>query len=342
MRALVLGATSWGCTLALQLHRAGTEVVVLCRDDQEAQRLAAERENHRLLPGIPLPEAIGFVAHPASTGSLDAVFLAVPLQRLRQNLPNLLALWPGALPPLVNAAKGLEVGTGLRGSQIITQVLEEAGRFTPVVALSGPNIAREIALEQAAATVVAGQHQAVLTTVRSMLMTPAFRVYTNDDIVGVELGGALKNIIAIGAGIGDAINAGANGRAAFLTRGLAEIARLGVAQGGQPLTFVGLAGLGDLIATAFSPHSRNHYVGEQLGHGRTLEEILTGMVHVVEGIETTRAAHDMALSLGVEMPIIAAMHRILFKGQPPIEAIGGLMTRAAQDELAGLPSPFPV
>ena len=341
MRALVVGATSWGCTLALQLHRAGSDVVVLCRDEPEAQRLAAERENRRLLPGIPLPDALDFTADPAAAGPLHAVFLAVPLQRLRANLPSVLALGPDPLPPIVNAAKGLEVGSDLRGSQVIARTLAAAGRSASVAALSGPNIAREIALEQVTATVVAGPDPAILAMLRTMLMTPAFRVYTNDDIVGAELGGALKNIIAIGAGIGDALNVGANGRAAFLTRGLAEIARLGVAQGAQPLTLVGLACLGDLLATAISPRSRNRYVGEQLGHGRALSDILAGMVHVAEGVETTRAAHDMARASGVEMPIIAAMHRVLFEGQPPTDAIRGLMTRAAQDERAGLPSFFP-
>lgn len=339
MRALVLGATSWGCTLALQLDRAGTGAVVLCRSADEAARLAAERENRRLLPGITLPDSLQFTHDPAAVGPVDAAFLAVPLQRLRKNLATVLAL-PGDLPPLVNVAKGLEVGTGLRGSQVIAQELAAAGREAMIAALSGPNIAREIALEQASTTVVAGPSPGLLETLRGMLMTPAFRVYTNEDIIGVELGGALKNIIAIGSGIGDALNVGANGRAAFLTRGLAEMARLGVTQGAQPLTFAGLACLGDLIGTAISPRSRNRYVGEQLGLGRPLDQILAGMVHVAEGVETTRAARDMAAAAGIEMPIVEAMHRVLFEGQPPTDAIRDLMTRSAQDERAGLPQIF--
>ena len=254
MRALVVGATSWGCTLALQLDRAGATAVVLCRDRAEAARLDAERENHRLLPGIPLPDSLLFTHDPAAAGPVDAAILAVPMQRLRDNMAAVLAL-PGALPPLVNAAKGLELGSHLRGSQIIAQELARDGREAPICALSGPNIAREIALGQASTTVLAGPSPAIIEPIRDMLMTPAFRVYTNDDVVGVELGGALKNIVAIGSGIGDALNAGANGRAAFLTRGLAEMARLGVAEGAQPMTFAGLAGLGDLIATAISPRS---------------------------------------------------------------------------------------
>ena len=340
MRALVVGATSWGCTLALQLDRAGTTAVVLCRNAPEAAQLAAERENRRLLPGITLPDSLDFTHDPAAVGPVDAVILAVPLQRLRENLAAVLAL-PGDLPPLVNASKGLEVGTDLRGSQVIAQELDAAGRRAPIAALSGPNIAREVAIEQASTTVLAGATSEVLIALRGMLMTPAFRVYTNEDIVGVELGGALKNIIAIGAGIGDALNVGANGRAAFLTRGLAEMARLGAAEGAQPLSFAGLACLGDLIATSISPRSRNRYVGEQLGLGHKLDEILAGMVHVAEGVDTTHAARDMARRAGVEMPIVEAMHRVLFEGQRPTDAIRDLMTRSAQDELAGMPQIFP-
>lgn len=336
MRALVVGATSWGCTLALQLDRAGTHTVVLCRDAAEAARLAAERENRRLLPGITLPDSLNFTHDPTAVGPLDAAILAVPMHSLRQNMAAIVAL-PGELPPLINAAKGLELGTDRRGSQVIAHELHRAGREAPICALSGPNIAREVALEQASTTVLASSTPAVLDRLRGMLMTPAFRVYTNEDIVGVELGGALKNIVAIGSGIGDALNVGANGRAAFLTRGLAEMARLGVAEGAQPLTFAGLACLGDLICTAISPHSRNRHVGEQLGLGRSLDEILAGMVHVAEGVQTTRAASEMAQRRGIEMPIVQAMYRVLFEGQSPPAAIRDLMTRSAQDEMAGLP-----
>ena len=332
MRALVVGATSWGCTLAVQIDRAGAEAVVLCRDADEAGRLDADRENRRLLPGIVLPDALRFTDDPAAAGSVDAVVLAVPMQRLRDNMAAVLAL-SGPLPPIVSAAKGLEMDSHLRGSQVIAQELARDGREAPVCVLSGPNIAREIALGQPSATVLAGADPAVFEPLRAMFMTPSFRVYTNDDVVGVELGGALKNVVGIGAGIGDALDAGANGRAAFLTRGLAEMARLGVAEGARPITFAGLAGLGDLIATAFSPRSRNHFVGEQLGRGIPLAKILDGMVHVAEGVETTRAARTLARRAGVEMPIVEAMYRVLFEGQRPPDAIRDLMTRSAGDEI---------
>ncbi|MEE9277701.1 MAG: NAD(P)H-dependent glycerol-3-phosphate dehydrogenase, partial [Dehalococcoidia bacterium] len=294
MRALVVGTTSWGCTLAIQLQRAGTDTFVLCRTDEEAAQLASQREHRRLLPGIALPESLQFVANPAAAGALDVIILAVPAQRLRENLRTILPRLSRPLPPLLSASKGLETESNRRMSEVVREELAAAGLTAPVAVISGPNIAREIALAQPSTTVVASEDEALTERVRDMLMTPTFRVYTNPDVVGVELGGALKNVVAIGVGIGDALNVGANGRAAFLTRGLAEMARLGVALGANPLTFAGLACLGDLIATASSERSRNRYVGEQLGRGRPLAEILAGMVHVAEGVETTRAARALA------------------------------------------------
>lgn len=350
MRALIVGATSWGCTLAIQLDRAGTEVDVLCRSADEAAELAARREHLRLLPGIALPESLRFgasldelMASGSTTGagtSIDAVIFAVPAQRLRENVRAVLPHLPQPMPPIVSASKGLEVGSNRRMSEVIAEELAAQGMRTSVAALSGPNIAREVALEQPSTTVVAGEDAELLERLREMLMTPAFRVYTNPDIVGVELGGALKNIIAIGVGIGDALNAGANGRAAFLTRGLAEMARLGVVLGASPLTFTGLACLGDLIGTTSSRLSRNLALGEALGHGRSLREVLADSVHVVEGVETTRAAVQLAREAGVEMPIVEAMYRVLFEGERATVAIQGLMTREARAELSGLPDSF--
>ena len=340
MQALVVGATSWGCTLALQFDRAGTEAVVLCRTPEEAAELASQREQRRLLPGIALPESLRFLADPAAAGTPDAVIFAVPSLRLRENLRGVLPHLARPLPPLVCAGKGLEAGSNKRMSVVMEEELAAAGLTASVAVISGPNIAREVALAQATTTVVATEDALLAARLRQMLMTPTFRVYGNTDIVGVELGGALKNVVAIGVGIGEALQVGDNGRAAFLSRGLAEIARLGVALGASPLTFSGLAGLGDLIATAYSRHSRNRYLGEQLGRGRPLVEILAGMVHVVEGVETTRAARALATGAGVDMPIADAVYRVLFEGVSPPDAIHALMTREAQDELAGLPNIF--
>jgi glycerol-3-phosphate dehydrogenase (NAD(P)+) len=332
MRALVVGATSWGCTLALQLGRAGTEVDILCRSMEEATDLARTRENRRLLPGIILPESINFVVEATPS---DLVILAVPAQHLRTNLR---AVLPGLakLAPIVSAAKGLEVETRLRMSQVVEEELHAAGVTAPIAAISGPNLAREIATGQPATTVVASADAETAAMLQAALMTASFRVYTNPDLIGVELAGALKNVVAIGVGIGDALNAGENGRAAFLTRGLAEIARLGVALGANPLTFTGLAGLGDLIATAASPRSRNRSVGVELGRGRPLDEILASMVHVAEGVPTTRAACRLAADHGVDMPIAQTMHRVLFDGLSPARAVQELMTRDPQAETSGL------
>ena len=331
MLALVVGATSWGCTLAIQLQRAGSAVAVLCRSTEEARELSRLREQRRLLPGIVLPESIDFVAEPPS--SLDAVILAVPAQSLRANLRNLLPRLEGEAA-IVSAAKGIELDTHMRMSQVIAEELAALGRSVPIAVLSGPNLAREIAVGQAATTVIASDDPATAERVRDLLMSPTFRVYTNDDVVGVELGGALKNIVAIGVGIGDALNIGDNGRAAFLTRGLAEMARLGVALNAHPLTFMGLACLGDLIATAASPRSRNRTLGEQLGRGQTLSDILAASVHVTEGVETTRAVRALAREHQIELPIVEAIYSVLFESLAPSLAIERLMTREAQRETA--------
>ena len=343
-RAVVVGATSWGCTLAIQLVRAGTDVTVLCRTPAEAQQLSVEREQRRLLPGIELPAAIRFLHDPADAAQSDMILFAVPAQRMRENATTLLgALRSTPLPPLVSAAKGLEVGTDLRMSQVLQACLAEAGwgadAQPPVAVISGPNLAREIAQGLPAATVVAGPDE-VTERIRALLATPAFRVYANRDTVGVELGGALKNVIALGVGIADGLQIGENARAAFITRGLTEMVRLGVALGAEPLTITGLAGLGDLIATSVSPKSRNHQVGEALGRGRSLADVLAGMVHVAEGVETTRAARSLARRAGVEMPIVEVMHRVLFEGEPPTSAVHALLARAAQDELTGMSDPI--
>ena len=332
---LVVGSTSWGCTLAMQLARAGSRVSLHCRNTAAAEQLSAEREERRLLPGIALPDSLEFTTTGAMPPSPDAVFFVVPSQRLRGNVEEVLPALARPLPPLVSASKGLEIGTELRMSEVMAEKARALRETPPLVALSGPNIAREVALGLPATTVVACRDVAVAETLRDMLMTPAFRVYTSSDIVGVELGGALKNVIAIGVGIGDGLNLGENARAALTARGLAEISRLGMALGAEPLTLTGLTGLGDLILTCTSQRSRNRYVGEQIGKGRPLDTILGEMVHVAEGVDTTRVARALARRVGVEMPIVDAIYRILAEGEQPMDAVRSLMTRAAQQERVG-------
>jgi glycerol-3-phosphate dehydrogenase (NAD(P)+) len=236
---------------------------------------------------------------------------------------------------VVSAAKGLEIETTLRMTQVLKEELPPQFH-SHLAALSGPNLAREIMAGLPAITVVASENDEAARFVQGLIITPRFRVYTHNDVVGVELAGALKNIIAVGAGISDGLGYGDNAKAAFMTRGLVEIARLGVAAGANPLTFAGLAGLGDLVATCASPHSRNHYVGEQLAQGRSLAEIQASMRMVAEGVPTTIAALQLARRYTVEMPITEQMYQVLFEGKDPRQAVTDLMTRDAKGELDGL------
>lgn len=328
-QAAVVGTTSWGTTLAVVLAREGVPTALVARTPEEAETLRRERENRRLLPGVRLPDGVEVL--PLGPEALEGawlVVLAVPSGRMRENARRLAPLLrPGQV--VLSAGKGLEGGTGLRMSQVLAQELPPD---IPIAVLSGPNLAREIAEGLPASTVVACAQEAVARRIQALLNSRRLRVYTSTDVVGVELGGALKNIVAIGAGICDGLGYGANAKSAFITRGLAEITRLGVAMGANPLTFSGLAGLGDLVATCFSPLSRNRRVGEELGRGRPLARILADLGHVAEGVDTTRAVLPLARSLGVEMPIAETTHAVLFEGLPPAEAVGRLMGRPPRPE----------
>ena len=329
--AAIVGTTTWGTTLALILARNNVPATILARTDAEAERLNAHRENRRFLPGIPFPELLAVDSDPQRVlESADLVILAVPSEHFRRNVRWI----AGHLSPqatVVSAAKGLELPDGNRMSQALESELPPA-LHEGICVLSGPNLAREIAEEKPAATVVAGRSEERAAYVQQLLMSPTFRVYTSEDVVGVELGGTLKNIIALGAGIADGMAMGQNSKSTLITRGLAEMARLGTAAGAQYLTFAGLAGLGDLVATCYSPLSRNRSTGEQLARGRTWPEIRAGMENVVEGVNTTGAALAMADRLGVEMPIAQVTYRILFEDLPPGEAIAELMGRPPHSE----------
>ena len=331
--AVIVGATSWGCTLAITAVRADNAATVLCRSEAEASELRERRELRRLLPGVALPPKIRFIAPTDLPTDLrpDAIVWAAPSQRLRENARALLPLLPR--PALhASAAKGLEHDSLLRMSEVLAQELTATAVDTPVAALSGPNLAREIARGQPAATVAASADAQARATLRDLFNSPSFRVYTNDDVIGVELGGALKNVIAIAVGIAVALRSGDNARAALITRGLAEIARLGAALGGSAATFAGLAGLGDLLATAISPQWRNRTLGERIGAGLTLEAAQAETPHVIEGVETTRAALALAERAAVSMPVTALVGRVLFDGLAPQDAAPLLMQRAPQDE----------
>jgi len=334
-RVAVVGTGTWGTTLALLLADTGRHVVLWARTAQEAEELRTARENKAFLPGVKFPDNLTVTdsVEEAARGC-KLVLLVVPAQTMRRNVIIVRdALEKGVV--VVSAAKGVEIGSGKRMSEVVTEELT-AAQQTKVAVLSGPNLAREIVEGKPATTVVAAQDSDTASFVAESLMSPNFRVYTNPDVAGVELGGALKNIYALGAGIGDGLGVGDNAKAAFITRGLAEMARLGVAMGANPLTFAGLAGLGDLVATCASKHSRNRYVGEELAKGRKLPEIQASMRMVAEGVTTTEAALNLAGRYGVEMPIAELMHRVLFENVSPREAIVQLMTREPKNEFYGI------
>ncbi len=333
-KVTVIGTTTWGTVLGIILARRDIPVSLLARTPEESRELESRRENTRFLPGVLFPERLKVTHDPQKAlGGTGMVILAIPSGSFRDNLRRIRGAIEGE-PILLSASKGLEMATGLRMSQVLDEEIPPTLR-PRICVLSGPNLALEIVEGKPASTVVAAGQARVAEQARRVLMSPTFRVYTNDDTVGVELGGALKNIIALGAGICQGLGYGDNGKAAFMTRGLAEITRLGVAAGASPATFAGLAGLGDLVATCASRLSRNHYVGEQLAAGRSLEEVLASMKNVAEGVYTTVAALKMADELGVQMPITRATYQILFERLDPRKAVASLMERPPRAEGEG-------
>ncbi len=334
-KVAVIGTTSWGTTISVLLAGRGRATYLWSWLEEEAAQLRREGENRLRQPGLAFPPALT-VTHDLGEALAGAglVVLAVPSSSLRENLRRLRPhLDRDAI--VLSAVKGLESETGKRMSEVIGEELG-ATPTTPICVLSGPNLSREIARGLPAAAIVASDDLPTAETVRGLLMGPSFRVYTGDDVVGVELAGALKNIIAIGAGMGDGFGYGDNAKAAFLTRGLAEITRLGLAAGAQALTFSGLAGVGDLIATCSSPLSRNHTVGRELAKGRPLDEILASLEQVAEGVTTAVAARRLARRLGVEMPITEKTCQVLFEGLDPHQGVAELMMREPRRELHGV------
>lgn len=331
----IIGTGQWGTMLAVMLARRGLEVTLWARTAAEAAALRARRENRAFLPGVIFPDRLMISdLLPEALTACQLLFLVVPAQTMRQNVRRI-GEHLGEGTVIVSAAKGLEIETTLRMSQVIKEELPSQ-YHSHIGVLSGPNLAREIAAGLPASTVVAAEDLKVAQFVQRLLMSPKFRVYTHNDVIGVELAGALKNIIALGAGAADELGYGDNAKAALMTRGLAEIARLGVAAGANPLTFAGLAGIGDLVCTCSSRHSRNHYVGEELAKGRSLADIQASMKMVAEGIYTTVAALKMAREYGVEMPLSEEIYEVLFEGRDIRRAVMDLMVREPKHELAGL------
>lgn len=294
--------------------------------------LRRDRENRTYLPGVRIPEAVALTADEAEAfAGAELIVSAVPTKFLRTTWQRLRPACPAGVP-IVSVTKGIETDTLLRPTQIIAEVLAGAAPPGPLAVLSGPNIAHEIARRLPATATVASPSAELARTVQELFGTPYFRVYTNPDLLGVELGGAVKNVIAIAAGILDGLGAGDNAKAALLTRGLVEITRLGVALGARRDTFAGLAGLGDLVTTCISPYGRNRGFGEAIGRGQTPEQALAATASVVEGVNTTAGVVALARRANVEMPITEGVHAVLFEGKPVRQAIGELMARSPKGE----------
>jgi glycerol-3-phosphate dehydrogenase (NAD(P)+) len=327
--AAIVGAGAWGTALAQTLAVAGREVRLWCRDPALAERLDRERRNPAYLPGVPLSGDIAICRELADAlGGAGVAILAVPTHAMAA-IAERCASHLAAGCVAVSAAKGFEVETGATMTSVLGRVLRDGW---PVAALSGPNIAIEIARGLPAASVVGAGDEATGRAVRQALTGQQLRVYSNCDVTGVEYGGALKNVVAIAAGICDGLGAGDNGKAAVITRGLAEMSRLGVAAGADPFTFAGLAGLGDCVATCASPHSRNRRLGEAIGRGQSLAQVEAGMFQVAEGINATRSARMHGRRLGVSTPIVDEVFAVLFEDKPVAYAISDLMARDTRDE----------
>jgi glycerol-3-phosphate dehydrogenase (NAD(P)+) len=330
-RIAVLGAGTWGTALANMLASKGHDVVVWSYEPDVADAINTAHENSRYLSGFKLAERLTATTQIESAVVDASVVLSVtPSQHVR-------GVMVGAAPCMradvliVSASKGIETSTLKTMAEVLEEVVP-SGPGAHAAFLSGPSFAIEVAKQQATAVAMASHHQASAERAQQLFQTPYFRVYTNADVIGVELGGALKNVIAIAAGMATGLGLGHNALAALITRGLAEISRLGVAMGANPLTFSGLAGMGDLILTCTGDLSRNRQVGVGLGRGQSISDILGNMYMVAEGVETTRAAYRLAAKAGIEMPIVGQVHAVLFEGRTAREALESLMLRPSKPE----------
>lgn len=329
-RAAVLGAGSWGTAFSLVLADAGGDVTMWGRRREVATQITREHVNGDYLPGVELPSTVAATTDPEEAlDGADMVVLAVPSQTLRENL----TAWKGLLPegaPVVSLLKGVELGTTKR----MTEVVVEVGQVdrSQVAVVSGPNLAPEIALRQPAASVVAAYEHAVAERVAHACATPYFRPYTATDVVGAEIGGAVKNVIALAVGMAEGLGLGDNSKASVITRGLAEISRLGAALGADSATFAGLAGVGDLIATCMSPLSRNHTFGVNLGRGMSVDEVVAITRQTAEGVKSCQSILELATANGVDMPIVQAVVAVVHHGASPREIARRLLSRARKAE----------
>ncbi|MGH8495511.1 MAG: NAD(P)H-dependent glycerol-3-phosphate dehydrogenase [Gammaproteobacteria bacterium] len=325
----VVGAGSWGTALAIQFARAGRRTILWGRDHGHLAELGRERRNQRYLPEAAFPDSLAIVPHlGTAVGSAGKVLVAVPSHAFRAVLEQLADVLPAGVP-IAWATKGFELETGKLPHQVAGEVLD-GGR--PRAVLSGPTFAREVGAGLPTAMTVASADESFARALAKGLSNDTFRVYTSNDIVGVEVGGAVKNVLAIGAGLSDGLGFGANTRVALITRGLAEMIRLGLALEARRETFIGLAGMGDLVLTCTDDQSRNRRMGLKLAEGKSVDAAAREIGQVVEGVPAAKAVWDVARRLGVDMPITEQVHRILYEGAPPAEAVRALMTRALKPE----------
>lgn len=333
-RTAVMGAGSWGTTFAKLLHDAGGEVTLWGRRPELVESINERHENTDYLPGVELPAAIRATLDPAEAlDGADFVALAVPAQSLRENLSGWVPLLPsGAV--LVSLMKGVELGTTRRMSEVVREVADVPEERVAV--FSGPNVAREIATGEPSAAVAACVDEQAAVGLQAATMTPYFRVYTSTDVIGVELGGAIKNVVALCVGMSVGLGFGSNTQAVLMTRGLAEITRLGIALGADEHTFAGLAGMGDLAASCMSPLARNRTFGENLGRGMTLEQVVAATKQTAEGVKSSEAVLELARKHNVEMPITEAVVSVLYHGTPITEAAISLISRSPKPERYGV------
>jgi glycerol-3-phosphate dehydrogenase (NAD(P)+) len=331
MRISVLGAGSWGTTLAILLYTNRHDVTLWTYNPEHARFMRETRTNPQFLPEIIIPQdlTISDDLH-KSVEQAEIIVSAIPTQFIRSVFTRLQGTEIKERF-IVNVAKGIEIETLMTTSEVISDSCRDVDPNRQAI-LSGPSHAEEVSMNIPTAVVAASPSLDTARLVQSVFLAPSFRVYASDDMRGVELGGAIKNVIAIAAGISDGIGFGDNTKAAILTRGIVEITRLGIAMGANQNSFSGLSGIGDLIVTCTSKHSRNRYVGEQIGKGRSLEDVLAGMVMVAEGVATTKSVYSLSQKYGIELPISTEVYRVLFEGKDPYAATEDLMTRDARIE----------
>ncbi|MFS0576730.1 NAD(P)H-dependent glycerol-3-phosphate dehydrogenase [Sporosarcina sp. 179-K 3D1 HS] len=334
-KVAVLGAGSWGTAIAFVLAENGHDCLIWARRSEQAEEINQRHSNESYLPGMQLPHSLKATADLAEAANHgDVVILAVPTKSMREVCAELNSILDSS-KLVVHVSKGIEPDSLKRISEIIEEEIHASKRDS-VVVLSGPSHAEEVVLRHPTTVTAASSNMEAAEQVQDLFMNPYFRVYTNNDLVGVEIGAALKNVIALAAGVSDGLGYGDNAKAALITRGLAEITRLGVKMGASPLTFSGLTGLGDLIVTCTSVHSRNWKAGNMLGQGKSLEEVIAGMGMIIEGVRTAKAVHQLAIRYDVPMPLSEALYTVLFEDVPPKEAVDQLMKRMKKQEVEDL------